>query len=240
MSRALYIYSAITLKELETILLAHQDEFEHYLDDLFSVEEREFFEKLIESIGAIYVQPVLSELTFEDLYPREEQELEQRDFFKSCQSSLCIENLPYLEENPFQVSYLRMLLSSLPEVLVDQGGVEVLLFKADYINVLSALKSIETITSSRKEEPKVSAVLNRAIDPIDFLINDVRLLINKHQSSELENILSDSPEQVKKIFQAFTGFPTNDSYEILRHSGLKPKEFDDYLERLKIILKKSP
>ena len=240
MSRALYLYTSLSLKELEAILAAHQDEFDHYLTELFSDEERSVFEKSIDAIGAVYVQPIITELTFEDFTPKPGQDNEQRHFFETCRSSLCIENLPYLEENPFQVSYLLMLFSSLPEVLIDQGGFEELLFKNGFLQTLESYKSIDTFISSPKEKKIRPPQRTQAVDPIDFLINDVRQLLIKHQAQgvELSQYLAEAPEQVLQIFQAFQDIPHNDSHEIFRHSRLKPKEFDDYLERLKLTLKK--
>jgi hypothetical protein len=125
-----YFYLSIQVKTLEEIIKAHQLHFEEIIKDNFDDDEIAGFETQLDGIAAIYAQPLLSELTFEDFYSSPVEEEDQRIFFSSCVSSIAFENMPYLEANPFQVSYLKELLTRFDEVLIDQGGVTELCFKA--------------------------------------------------------------------------------------------------------------
>lgn len=80
MSKAIYLYSPLSLTELQTIVEAHQVEFDAFLEDTFSEEELAACEKSLDALGAIYVQPILSELTFDDFYPDSDLVEEQESF----------------------------------------------------------------------------------------------------------------------------------------------------------------
>jgi hypothetical protein len=237
MSRSHYFYSKLTVPELERIIEAYQRDFDTMLEDTFSEVELENFESKIDAIAAVYVQPILSELSFDDFYEDPEQAEEQKAFFLAAQSSLCLENLPYFETNPFQVSYLKELLVSLGEVLIDQGGVEPLIFKEAYLLGLSKFKDLDTLISKIYVLPEVKTT--RPVDPIDFLIEDVyqemARLTGSGKISELN--ISEVSEKVQSIFQALET-ERLDASLLLRRTRLNPKDFDDGLERLKFWLRK--
>jgi len=236
MSRSHSFYFKATVSELETLMEAHQTEFDHLLDDLFTEEELAFFEKQIDSIAAVYVQPILSELSFDDFYADAAKEEAQREFFESARSSICFENLPYFESNPFQVSYLKLLLNQVSEALIDQGGVSELVFKEDYLKLLSAHKDMDAFIPKETKKP-IEVKTKRPVDPIDFLILDVYKEIDRLKNSGIKIDISEQGERTRKIIKVMS-HEKLDASELLRKSGLGAKEFDDGLERVKFWLRK--
>lgn len=234
MGASLTLFLPLKVKELEKVVEAFQEEFDSILDETFSEDELTLFEKQIDAIAAIYVQPVLTDLSFDDFYPDPEFETEQKTFFESARSSILIENLPYLENNPFQVSYLKELINKFSEVLIDRGGVSELIFKEKFLSTLRNLKTIEHYTASN-EEKKVMPVVAKSIDPIDFLIADVYKEVDRLKESDV-----DFKDLNPKLVQLFEVMKRDrlDSMSLFRRSGLNAKDFDDGLEKLKFFLRK--
>lgn len=234
MSSSLTLYTPIRIPELQKLMEAYQIEFDQLLEDTFTEEELAYFERQIDAIAAVFVQPILSELSFDDFYPDPGQEQAQRFFFEECRSSVLLENLPFLETNPFQVTWLVELLKKFSEVLIDTGGVSELSFKEKYLTDLSSYKTIDHYTASSQEK-KVEVKSNRPIDPIDFLVADVYKEFARLQGQEIPIV--DLSAKVKKIYDVMSTSHL-DSLTILRRSGLNAKDFDDGLERLKFYLRK--
>lgn len=240
MSRSHYFYFPLSVTELEQVILAHQVEFDTMVDDLFSEDEILTFERLLDSIAAVYVQPILSELSFEDFYPDPILLDKQRDFFLACRSSLTIENLPYLESHPFQVQYLKLLLSHFSEVLIDCGGVQELQFKATYLENLNKFRDIDLLIP--EYSPKVAETTrSKPVDPIDFLILDVYKEIERIRlsgsSEAMERTLLEQSPKIQKVYQVMKA-GHHDATTVFQKAGLNPKDFDDHLEKLKFLLKK--
>lgn len=233
MSRTHYFYFRLGVSELDQIVKVHQTEFDQFLKDNFDDHELAPFETMLDSIAAIYVQPILPDLTFDDFYASENEEESQRVFFNAARSSICLENLPYFESNPFQVSYLIQLLERFDEVLIDQGGVNELIFKSNYLKELRKHKSMESLLGASQVKPAVISKPNRPVDPIDFLILDVYRELDRLGTAAH---VAGQSEKVQKIFRAFQG-DRADATELYRRSGLSPKDFDDCLERLKFWLR---
>lgn len=235
MSRSHTYYTRLNVHELERIVQAHQDEFEQLLGDTFSEQELTAFEKMIDSIAAIYVQPIMSEITFDDFYAHPAEEEKQRHFFESCKSSISLENIPYLESNPFQVTYLIDLLWTLDEVLIDKGGISELCFKKAYLDELKKYKTLESLIP-QTEEKKIPVITTKApVSPIDFLIQDIYKELNRLHPQQIPQ--SEMSEKVQRIYEAMK-VDKLDSDAIFKLSGLIPKDFDDNLEKLKFFLKK--
>lgn len=241
MSTSHYFYFPLSVEELEQVVDAHIKDFETIVGDLFSEDEVKLFEKLLDSIAAIYVQPILSELTFEDFYADDALAKEQQSFFESCRSSICLEGLPYLESNPFQVSYLKLLLSHFSEVLIDRGGVLELQFKDAYLGDLNKFKVMESLIPDIPVTVVSSAKKTMPVDPIDFLVADVykelARIMGSGKMSLIDEALQSQSLKVQKIYLAFQGEEL-DSSDVFKKSGLNPKDFDDHLERFKFLLKK--
>lgn len=234
MSGSLTLYSILNVSTLEKIVESFQEEFNTLLEDCFSDEELRYFEKDIDAISAIYVQPIFSELSFDDFNPKPEEEQKQRFFFETCRSSILLENLPYFESNPFQVTYLLELLKRFDEVLIDRGGMNELMFKGPYVGMLKSYKSMDQVIPSvvpKKPEIKSSA----PVDPIDFLIMDVYREVER--TAPLTLPVEELSPKVQKIYSAMK-LDRMDSTDLLKASGLNAKDFDDGLERLKFWLKK--
>lgn len=238
MSLSLTFYFPFSPNDLETIIESFRKEFDELLKDSFADSELEVFEAKLDALGAVYVQPVMDELSFHDFYPDPEKSDEQESFFKKAKSSLCIENLPYLETNPFQVSYLRMLAGKFSNFLVDRGGVHELLFKEDFLKLLESLKSMDKLLLSPPvEETKRSGKNFYPVDPLDFIFVDVIKEFEKLRSSGKEIDASTLGEAPKKILNALLKSDFDHPIELFKASGLGAKAFDDGLERLKFFLR---
>lgn len=237
MSKAIYFYSQLTVPELQTLVEAHLLEFDTFLEDTFTDDELAQFESMLDALAALYVQPILEELNFEDFYPDPSLEEEQKHFFLSCGSSISIENLPDLETNPFQVTYLLMLASCFDEVLVDPGGVEELRFKQSFLDSLNDYKSVHHITAAPSQKKKIQSAAPAPLEPIDFLVLDIYKELER--VTDIDTTVSGLSEKEKVIFYIMKN-ERLDTDEILRKSCLIPKDFGDSLERLKFYLKKLP
>jgi len=233
MSRNHYFYFQLNLDELEAIVETHQKSFDEVVGDLFSEEELIQFDSLLDSIAPISVQPMLEELRFEDFSTHPAKESEQRAFFESCQSSVCIENLPYFEEHPFQVSYLIHLLQRLPDFLVDMGGLTELQSKHDYLHELSRFKEMEALLQDFTPKPRVKKS-SLPVDPIDFLVLDVYKELDRlGERADVEG----QSDKLRWLYFAMKAEKL-DPTELLKKCGLSAKDFDDYLEKLKFHLRK--
>ncbi len=237
MSQSQYFYTQLTVTDLEKLVHHFQEEFETLLKDIFSDDELATHERSIDTIAAVFVQPILSELSFDDFYPDKDLEQEQRTFFESCKSSICLENLPYFQSNPFQVSYLIQLLSKLGEVLIDLGGVSELVFKEKYLLNIKKYKTIDHLLGVNAETTPSSNKPFIPVHQIDFFVIDVYKEIERlRREGKLETIEMPSEKRMKllNLMKAQKLHPE----ELMRKSGLGAKEFDDNMESLKFFLKK--
>lgn len=236
MSHTQYYYFPISVGELQAIVEAHQTEFDEFLSDNFTEEELTANEKYIDTIAAMYPQPILAELSFDDFYARPDQEKEQREFFERCRSSISVENLPFLQGHPFQVTYLLMFLGKFSEVLIDRGGVSELAFKDEYVSELERYKSVIKVSRPVKIYRAPSGP-----DPMDGLVEDVYREVDRIRLlpsvDETRAMIFDQYPKMSKLFEALMK-SKNDAGTLLAESGLNPKDFGDALERLKFFLRK--
>lgn len=238
MSHAHYFYLRLPLNELVKIVETHQDDFDELIQDTFSEHELQSLERMVDSIAAIYAQPIISEMTFDDFYAKESEADKQRLFFESCKSTIVVENLPDFHGNPFQVTYLIELLRNFDEALIDTGGVNDLMFKKDYVDMLKKYKNIFSLVLGEAPKP-LEVKTTKPVDPIDFLILDVYAQLDrlKDRMHLIHELMDSQPEKTKKTFMAMKDEKL-DASTLLRKSGLIAKDFDDNLERLKFLLKK--
>ena len=231
-----YFYLKTSVSDLEKIIESFQEEFDTMLKDAFSDDELSQLERSIDSIAAVFVQPIMSELTFDDFYVWEEFEKEQRLFFENCKSSICLENMPYLQSNSFQVTYLIELLKKFDEVLVDRGGVNELMFKGEYLKTLERFKTIDSLLGVKEERP-ISHKQFIPVHQIDFFVVDVYKEIDRLKKEGKLDVISFSSEKRMKILTMMKAEKLHPE-ELLRKSGLNAKDFDDHMEALKFALKK--
>ena len=228
------------LPELQRIVEAHQLDFEELINDTFSESELVNFEKLLDSISAIFVQPIISELTFGDFFVKENEAIKQKSYFDECKSSVCIENISDFHNNPFQVTYLVELLRNFNDALIDTGGVNTLVFKKEYLEDLKRFKNIFSLIP-KEQNQSIEVKKSKPVDPIDFLILDVYKeldrLIKIEKNDSVEELLKEQSEKLKKTFFALKDEKL-DASSLFKKSGLNAKDFDDNLERLKFFLKK--
>ena len=234
MLSSINVYSRLKVSDLDFLVESFKVSFDLQLQDLFSDEELNLMESKIDSMAAIYVQPILNELTFDDFYCDPILEERQRQFFSECQSTILFENIPYLETNPFQVTYLVELMEKVDEVIIDCGGVSNLLYKADFLKLVRGYKGVDSLISKIEIKPKLKQT-TIPIHPIDFLIQDVYKEFDRLKNKELDQ--KDLSEKVQKIFLIMRNDKL-DSEELVRKTGLGAKDFDDGLERLKFWLRK--
>ena len=237
MSKTLSFYFPLKVSELDALVAEFQKDFDELIKDNFSDDELEHVEKKLDALAAVYVTPVLEELTFDDF----EADESHRAFFNGCKSVLLLENLPYLESNPFQVSWLQMFLKRFSAFLVDTGGLSELRPKEKFLPELERYRNMDgLIKVDRPAVPPPQHGISAPVLPIDFLILDVY--------RELERIKTEGKGQLALERVAETERPRRlysimkegrlDAHSLLRLSGLSPKDFDDNLEKLKFILKK--
>lgn len=238
MSNAHYFYFRLSVQDLDKKVKALQLDFDHLINDTFSDSELVTHEKLLDDIGAVFVQPIFSEMTFDDFYPNESEVQRQQEFFESCRSSICLENIPAFETNPFQITYLIELLRDFDEVLVDTGGVNELMFKKQYVDNLKKYKNIFSLLDDEPKKP-IEVKTNKPVDPIDFLILDVYKELGRLDYLEMRESVKHLPEKAQKVFEAM-GESGLDASALFKKSTLNAKDFGDNLERLKFFLKKQP
>ena len=230
--RTLYFYFPQKVKDLELIVEAYQKEFDQKLEDAFSDDELLLLEKYIDYLGAVFVQPIISELTFDDFIHDESNRDIHHGLFSRCQSSICIENLPFFENNPFQVSYLLNLMDKFSEILIDPGENRALMLKGDYQVFLSRYKNADSYFAiPQVKEVKKDSL--HAITPVDFLVRDIYMELDKDKEA---STLSLSPK-----CQTLLSIMINErlhASEIFQKAKLSPKDFEDHLERLKFTLRK--
>jgi hypothetical protein len=237
MSKTLTFYFPLNVSELTTLVEAFQKEFDELIKDTFSDEELESIEKKLDALAAVYVNPVMSEITFDDF----ESDEAHRNFFESCRSTLLLENLPYFETNPFQVSWIELFLKRFSHFLVDRGNLDRLESKEEFFSTLSRFKHMDIFIRPVKAVPVAPQHgIKAPILPIDFLIIDVykemvRLRDAGKMSAALEAV---APyEKARRLFTIMKEGKL-DANSLLQLSALNPKDFDDHLEKLKFILKK--
>lgn len=242
MSKTHYLYLSHISQEVQAIVESHQERFSNYLDGSFSDDELHYYDNMLDALAAVDVGPILSELSFDDFYPNPVKEMAQQQFFNSCRSVITLDNLPFLESNPFQVTYLIELLKNFNEALIDRGGIWELQFKVDYLDFLSQFKSLDDLLSL-ESKPQLAEQPWKGIpiEPIDFLVLDVYKEVDRlNHSMEKKELLGKFLGHPLKLQQLLK--KTQDGRvspnELFRKSGLQPKEFDDLLERLKILLKR--
>lgn len=240
MARSLYLYSPLSVNELEAFAKEFEESFEELLGDTFSDDELSRYEPLLDSMAAVSPQPMIPELSYDDFEAAPLEDANRRELFSHSKSSLCLENLPYLESHPFQVSYLHELLTRMGPVLIDKGQFDFLMSKEEYLAELKPLKSMDDLVPVEVTvvQPKSKSA---PVDPIDFLVLDVYREIEKLKFSgnlyqALEGLQGQS-EKVKILFFIMREEKL-DSLSLFQKSGLKPKDFDDYLEKLKFYLRK--
>lgn len=224
------------VRTTQTVVEAFQEEFETLLKDLYTDEELEMIESKLDAIAAVYVQPVSSEISFDDFYFHEESENEQRRFFDSCRSLITFENLPFLETNIYQVTYLKDLLKKFDDFLIDTGGVSELQTKSQFMEYLGKFKDIDH--GVKKETPVAPKPMKKSIpvDPIDFLIQDVYKEFDRVKGKELP--FEELSEKVFAIYAVMRHERIEDGSELLKRVGLNAKDLDDGLERLKFWIRK--
>lgn len=235
MFHSLCFYSKRSVQELEAILVQHQDDFSLLLEDTFSELELEQFENLLEDLSSPVVQTLSSELQFDDFEVLENEEKEQRRLFLEVKGALLLENVANLHFNPFQVSYIKEILRSLDDVLVDRGGFYPLLSKKAF---LDSLKGYKTIFSLLKEEEKI--IPQPILDfhnPIDMIISDIYKDLARLEDKGLTFETSDWPEKVRLLYLSLKKNKQN-AQTLLGETKLSPKDFGDNLEKLKFMLRK--
>lgn len=240
MARALYFYLPLEIRLLEEIVDSHLEAFGEELKDLFSDEELEVFQRQLDEMAPFSISPRSSELSFDhfDTEPSEEK----RKLFEDSRSSLVLENLPFLETNPFQVSSIRSFLNRVREVLIDEEGLGELHSKDEFLKKVSGLRGVEDLLpESQPIQAPLRQNITIPVEPIDFLIRDVYLEVDRIlRGNLLEKTLiglRDEKDSLKDLFFIVRESRLS-SDELFSRSGLSAKAFDDDLERLKFFLKK--
>lgn len=235
MTGPIYLYSTLHEDALQALIAQQGKDFDILLGDLFSDDELERYEKWLDHLALLDANAILSELTVDDLNIAPEQTQAQVDFFQKCKSTVSIENLGFIETNPFQVSYLLAFLERMDECLVDLGGMEDLVFKTQWQGDLRRLRQMETLV--RIERPLPVIPLAATITQVDRIVHEI---YRELERLGVETI--DTSEMAEKRTRIITPMLQGQysSNELLTLSGLNPKDFGDGLEGLKFYLKRLP
>lgn len=241
MARSLYIYSPLDPRILGELVAAHVESFEDELDEIFSEAELETLAPKLDELASFVPGPIPGEISFDD-FDTDLEDSTKRELFGRCRSSLTLENLPYLESHPYQVSSLRRLLQRFPEALVDDEGLGTLYEKNEYLSRIAGLKGlsvIEAVSLPRHTPEQGKSFV--PVDPIDFLVRDTyqemeRILKGRLLESALIK-LKDERQILKDLFFLIRESRPSPE-ELFRRSGLGAKDFDDDLEKLKLFLRK--
>lgn len=235
MAAALYLHTTLNVDDLRVLVSAFQKSFDEWLGDHFDDDELDIYADAIDRIAFVDVQPKLSELSVDDYSSPEEKTEKLRALFEACRSTITIAHLPYLESNPFQVTYLLRLLNVLGEILIDKD-LEELLTKEELETELRRYRSTEALGPSvfvPKVQPSV-----RSFDPVTQMVTEI---YNELKRLEVEGALPDTElvpsEKARKLYQVMRNDPL-DPDSLLRITGLAPKDFGDHLEKLKFWLRK--
>jgi len=235
MLRTLYIYSWLSERELNKVVLEFQENFEFWLGDHFTEPELTKYENLLDDLAFLDVQPKIIDLRPEDLNLDQDEYLKQQAFFEGCQSTVSFENIPYLPINPFQVTYLKMFLERLGEVLIDCGDESILQFKNNFLQKLKGYKDAEDLIE--KIYIQTPVVAKGPSHPIDFIILDIYKELSRLKTKSITINLEEYSDKIKKIYEVMKEEGL-DSNSLLVKSGLNAKDFGDLIERFKFILKK--
>lgn len=231
MGREIYLYSAHPPLELEVLVDEYKKAFETELGDLFSDEDLVRFERQLDELATLDVQPRLESLSLDDFAIDESARASLAQFFEECRAVICLENVPFLENNPFQVSYLRGLLRHVGPLLVDLGGLVELMTSEEFLSSIARLRSVDALV------PAVDVVTKpRATEPTlaDLLLVDVYRELDRLEGQVTMAAMSERQQRIFVLLR--TGRPS--AVELLKLSGLNPKDFGDGLESLKFFLKR--
>jgi hypothetical protein len=224
---------------LKELVEAQEKLFEEWLLDNFTDDEIDFYQDMIDSISSVLIDSKIDELKFEDYEAIRGDISFKKILFHKSITTISFSDLPYLENNPFQVSYLTMLLNQLNIVLIDPGGLEDLLLKEEYLVKLGEFKKADDLLFRPSyQQSIVQNTSQKVYDPIDKLVTEI---YNELKRLEVAGILpmsgDDLPEKTRKILISIQQ-DYYDSNQLLALTALHPKDFDDHLEKLKFYLKK--
>ena len=224
---------------MKELVQAQEKLFEEWLLDSFTEDEMDFYQDMIDSISSVLIDLKINEIKFEDFDAiTGDTSLKEILFHKSI-TTISLSDLPYLENNPFQVSYLVMLLNQLNVVLIDPGGLEDLLLKEEYLVKLSEFKKADDLLFSPSYQSSVIQKTSQKVyDPIERLVTEIYNELKRLEVGGILPISGDNlPEKTRKILMVMQQ-DYYDSNHLLRLTDLHPKDFDDHLEKLKFYLKK--
>lgn len=239
MSKSLYIHTPYNIPFLEELFQVHQKQFEEWLNDSFTDEELDFFQEKIDTIAHVLIDLKVDSIGFEDYESISGDRELKNDLFNRLNTTISLNDMPFLESNPFQVSYLFLLVNKLENILIDPGSLNDLLSKDEYLKKLDTFKKAEDLLinfSPTVQAPKKTH--SRVFDPIDYLITEIYNELKRLEvAGKLPIIATDLPEKAQKLLAVMQTDYFNAS-DLLRLTSLHPKDFDDHLEKLKFYLRK--
>jgi hypothetical protein len=242
-----YFYSNHSVDGLKTVLEKTESAFEELL---ISFEDQPYVkenEKLISLLANVIPGPILADLTFEDFAVEEGRIKEMQNIFSNSKSCLVLENVPYLQTNPFQVSWLNILLDHIGSCMIDTGSITPVKNKEDFVEFLKKSRSLDQVLNIIYQPQIIKSTKSNFIpvEPLDFIVRDVFKEFERLQNEKLLDKIEksiESNEKMKKLFLViknnFSDGPV--SAQLLCHkSHLNPKDFGDFLESLKFLMKRT-
>ena len=194
---------------------------------------------MIDSIALVLIDLKVEEINFEDYDSISGDSNLKKDLFKKVKTTISFNEMPFLESNPFQVSYLLLLLERLEGILIDPGTLSDLQLKEEFFIKLSHLKKAQDFLADFSPSVPISKKASpRTFDPIEYLITEIYNELKRLEvSGKLPLLGEDLPDKTKKLLSVMqTDYFTSE--DLLKITSLHPKDFDDHLEKLKFYLRK--
>lgn len=226
MSKSLHIFLPYTQKELLKIIEDYQSDFDEILKEEFSEDELESLADSLDTLASVDVTSRTQDVTIDDFEIENKDLPLMSDAFGKTKSVLVFDELPFLDTHPLQVTYLKNLLWSFREGIVDRGGVNKLIFLKDYLLILKKYKGMDALNLSVPEVQKV--VIPGPTDPLSVIYE----LVLNSKISEINH----HSEKMKMIFHLIRNQKISKE-NLFKESRLSLKDFGDEIERLRIYLK---
>lgn len=213
------------LEEIERFNILFDDFIQNPIYEEYVIKN----EKKLDEMGHVTISPKMDELEF-GYYVNADQINHLKSQFGLMKTTIVIENLPYLENNPFQVSWLKLFVNELDQCLVDLGGMEYLESKSDFLNRISCYRDLETFAVvAPKKQMRPEIIIPYEKTPLDFIIDKLKLEITKTNTNAFLETLENN--EMKKLFHIYlTENKINALYPI--KNKMDPKKFGDQTESL--------
>lgn len=195
-------------------------------------------EKKLDELASVIVSPKLPEIEFDCFEFEEKNRVQYETLFNKTKTTFAIENLPYLEVNPFQVSWLKLFFKNLGECLIDVGGMELLEDRLTFLERLENYKDLSLFKEEHLHFDRKPLPVRFEKTPLDFVIDKLNLEIIRLKNSNLEKEFAQTltHESLRNLYNVYLTNSGINSLWPLRNK-MDPKKFGDLTEKLYFLVK---